>query len=268
MARRALVSEYSAENVHKQIPMFLYSGQYFDKHLKRIVLNTQPAPFTLMNLTYLQKEEYDKRFAEEVRWKVDKKKSESKQNTLLGVKMPSDHTKRAARRWNVVWWAGTVCSAANLFQQGNFQKHCESVWPYGQHSCMCAHSKPFQQYCPAARWRAAHGISWCRPVYALGYSSIPNAAVKLDRLWAKMGRWEILKRNVSMHSLRKTKRTWLLWAYWIKFVPCLCISTKAARETDHYNLLQTWCSKSRESKERKLRQRSSSLWFSTAKTNN
>lgn len=45
---------------------FVHRGLFFEKHLKHIALNTEFVPFTRMNLSYLLKDEYDKRFAEEV----------------------------------------------------------------------------------------------------------------------------------------------------------------------------------------------------------
>jgi alpha-1,3-mannosyl-glycoprotein beta-1,2-N-acetylglucosaminyltransferase len=41
-------------------------GQFFDKHLKFIVLNTQPVHFTQIDLSYLVKDTYDSHFLEEV----------------------------------------------------------------------------------------------------------------------------------------------------------------------------------------------------------
>ena len=37
------------------------NGLFFDKHLKYIVLNTKFVPFTVMDLSYLEKEKYDSR---------------------------------------------------------------------------------------------------------------------------------------------------------------------------------------------------------------
>lgn len=44
----------------------LYSGLFFEKHLKFIKLNEKSVPFTKMNLTYLLKDNYDVSFMNEV----------------------------------------------------------------------------------------------------------------------------------------------------------------------------------------------------------
>ncbi|CAG0921178.1 unnamed protein product [Notodromas monacha] len=41
-------------------------GQFFDKHLKFIVLNSHPVPFTHMDLSYLVRERYDREFLDAV----------------------------------------------------------------------------------------------------------------------------------------------------------------------------------------------------------
>jgi len=42
------------------------NGLFFDKHLKYIVLNTKFVPFTVMDLSYLEKEKYDSSYIDEV----------------------------------------------------------------------------------------------------------------------------------------------------------------------------------------------------------